>query len=63
MSKPPSLVKRVLYVKSFGLTLMRFGIIECRVQIDNFNLDKKRYFGLFECKEFVERCIENGWIK
>lgn len=42
---------------------MRFGIIKCRDQIDNFNLDTKRYFGLFECKEFVERCIENGWIK
>jgi hypothetical protein len=63
LSKPLSLVKRVLYVKNFGHTLMRFGIIKCRDQIDNFNLDTKRYFGLFECKEYVERCIENGWIK
>ena len=61
-----SIVVRASVVKNLGSTLMRFKVIQRREQLDNLNPKKysgKLFFSLYECKEFVERCIENGWIK
>lgn len=59
-------VKLMIVVNKLGITLIKIGIIKLEYQIGNplFNLEagSKKAFGLFHCKEYVERCETKGFL-
>lgn len=62
MTSKVKLIEKIKVTRKLGMTLMQIGIIPKRNQLDNFNLDNKKFFSLYECKEFVERHYRNGFF-